>query len=95
MDCVHFQNMMALLLATTYFASTWIGGSLHQNTLVNNITRVSKRFLGVTKFHYYVTLSTAAPDSSTGMVNGAGLIKTHILHSHLNFPYHWIFEIIF
>jgi len=47
------QNMMAIVLATVFFASVWLGESVRRGILVGNITRVSKRLFGVVEFHYY------------------------------------------
>ena len=47
------RNMAALVLATAYFASTWIGRSLRRDILARNITRLSKRLYGVAEFCYY------------------------------------------
>ena len=53
MDYTRLRNMMAMLLATVFFASVWLGKSLRKSILVGNITRVSKRLFGVVEFHYY------------------------------------------
>lgn len=53
LDYTRLRNMMAILLATVYFASVWLGKSLRQSILVGNITRASKRLFGVVEFHYY------------------------------------------
>ena len=53
MNYTRLQNMVTLLLAAAYFASTWIGANLRRSILVQNITCVSKRLFGVAEFHYY------------------------------------------
>ncbi len=53
LDYTRLRNMMAVVLATVFFASVWIGKSLRNSILVSNITRVSKRLFGVVEFHYY------------------------------------------
>ena len=47
------RNMAALVLATAYFASTWIGRSLRREILARNIARLPKRLYGVAEFCYY------------------------------------------
>ncbi len=47
------KNMMAIVLATVFFAAAWLGESVRRGILVGNITRVSKRLFGVVEFHYY------------------------------------------
>jgi hypothetical protein len=47
------RNMAALVLATAYFASAWIGRSLRRDILARNIARMSKRLYGVAEFCRY------------------------------------------
>jgi len=53
LDYTRLRNMVTLVLAAAYFASTWIGRSLRREILARNITRMSKRFFGVAEFCYY------------------------------------------
>lgn len=53
LDYTRLKNMMAIVLATVFFASVWLGQSLRRQILVRNITHVSKRLFGVVEFHYY------------------------------------------
>ena len=53
LNYTRLKNMMAVVLATVFFASCWLGESVRRGILVRNITRVSKRLFGVPEFHYY------------------------------------------
>jgi hypothetical protein len=53
LDYTRLKNMMAVVLATVFFASTWLGESVRRGILVRAITHVSKRLYGVVEFHYY------------------------------------------
>ena len=53
LDYARLKNMMAVVLAAAFFASSWLGESVRRGILVRNITRVSKRLFGVPDFHYY------------------------------------------
>lgn len=53
LDYTRLKNMMAIVLATVFFASVWLGESVRRGILVRTITRVSKRLYGVVEFHYY------------------------------------------
>jgi hypothetical protein len=53
LDYTRLKNMMAIVLAAAFFASTWLGESVRRGILVRNITRISKRLFGVPDFHYY------------------------------------------
>ena len=50
---VRLQNMMALVLATAYFASAYIGRKLKMKVLSSIIIRLSKRIFGIPDFRYY------------------------------------------
>jgi len=47
------QNMMALVLATAYFASVYIGSKLKMRVLSAILMRLSKRIFGIPDFKYY------------------------------------------
>jgi hypothetical protein len=47
------QNMMALVLATAYFAAVRIGGKLNLTALSSIIINASKRIFGLANFRYY------------------------------------------
>ncbi len=53
LDYTRLKNMMAVVLAAVFFASSWLGESVRRGILVRNVTRVSKRLFGVPDFHYY------------------------------------------
>lgn len=53
LDYTRLKNMMAIVLATAFFAACWLGESVRRGILVRNITRISKRLFGVPDFHYY------------------------------------------
>ena len=53
LDYTRLRNMMALVMAATYFTAVWLGKSLRQQILAGNLTRISKRIFGVAEFHYY------------------------------------------
>jgi hypothetical protein len=53
LDYTRLQNMVTLVLAAAYFASTWIGRSPRREILARNIMRISKRIHGVAEFCYY------------------------------------------
>lgn len=53
LDYRRLKNMMAIVLATVFFASVWLGESVRRGILVRNITRASQRLFGVVEFHYY------------------------------------------
>jgi len=50
---VRLQNMMALVLATAFFATAYIGQRLKLETLSATILRISKRIFGIPDFRYY------------------------------------------
>ena len=47
------KNMMALVLAAVYFSAAWLGESIKLAVLTAHAIKASKRFFGVTEFHYY------------------------------------------
>lgn len=53
LDYTRLKTMMAIVLATVFFASAWLGESVRRGILVRAITHVSKRLYGVVEFHYY------------------------------------------
>lgn len=50
---IRLQNMMALVLATAYFAAVYIGGKLKLVVLSSIIIKASKRIFGVAAFRCY------------------------------------------
>lgn len=47
------RNMVALVLATAFFAAVRLGESIKLEVLSRYVTKVAKRFFGVPDFHYY------------------------------------------
>jgi hypothetical protein len=47
------KNMMALVLAAVYFSAAWLGESTKRAVLSAHAIKASKRFFGVSEFHYY------------------------------------------
>jgi len=47
------KNMVAILLAAVYFASTWLGSRQRLEILTSHITHAAKRIYGVVEFFYY------------------------------------------
>lgn len=47
------KNLVALVLASAYFAAVWLGEGLRLAVLRRIVTTVAKRFFGVPQFHYY------------------------------------------
>jgi hypothetical protein len=47
------RNLVALVMATAYFAAVWLGESLKLAVLASRVLKVAKRFFGVPEFHYY------------------------------------------
>jgi len=86
LDYTRLKNMMAVVLAAVFFASSWLGESVRRGILVRNITRVSKRLFGVPDFHYY-----ALADGIARLLNRYGKwnrMRTarDNRHNHLELP---------
>lgn len=47
------KNMVAILLAAVYFASSWLGSRQRLEILTSHITHAAKRIYGVVEFFYY------------------------------------------
>lgn len=47
------RNMVALVLAASYFAAVYVGEHLKLTILASKVLTVAKRFFGVPPFHYY------------------------------------------
>ena len=53
LDYDRLKNLVALTLATAYFAAVWLGEGLRLTVLRRIVTTLSKRFFGVPAFHDY------------------------------------------
>jgi len=53
LDYERLRNLVALVLAATYFSAVWLGESLKLKVLSTRVAQVAKRFFGVPDFHYY------------------------------------------
>ena len=60
------KNMIALLLASVYFASTWLGSRQRMEVLTSHITHAAKRIYGVVEFFYYALADGIARIFSKG-----------------------------
>lgn len=47
------RNLVALVMASAYFAAAWLGESLKLAVLASRVRKLAKRFFGVPDFHYY------------------------------------------
>jgi hypothetical protein len=47
------RNVVALVLAATYFSAVWLGESLRLAVLASRVIKAAKRFFGAPDFHYY------------------------------------------
>lgn len=68
------KNMMALVLAAVYFSAAWLGESVKLAVLTAHAIKASKRFFGVTEFHYYA------------LADGISALLSRIRVSNLKFP---------
>ena len=53
LDYDRLKNLVALVVASAYFAAVWLGEGLRLAVLRRMVTTVAKRFFGVPQFHYY------------------------------------------
>jgi len=53
LDYERLKNLVALTLATAYFAAVWLGERLKLTVLARRVAKLAKRFFGVPEFHYY------------------------------------------
>jgi hypothetical protein len=53
LDYDRLKNLVALVLASAYFAAVWLGEGLRLAVLRRMVTALSRRFFGVPQFHYY------------------------------------------
>jgi len=47
------KNLVALTLATAYFAAVWLGEKIRLTVLARRVAKLAKRFFGIPEFHYY------------------------------------------
>ena len=53
LDYDRLKNLVAITLASAYFAAVWLGEKLRLAVLCRRVTKRAKRFFGVPEFHYY------------------------------------------
>lgn len=53
LDYDRLKNLVALALASAYFAAVWLGEKLRLAVLCRRVAKLAKRFFGVPEFHYY------------------------------------------
>ena len=53
LDYDRLKNLVALVVASAYFAAVWLGEGLRLAVLRRMVTALSRRFFGVPQFHYY------------------------------------------
>ena len=55
MSYTRIRNMASLVLASAYFATTWIGRNIKREVLAEHLTRLGKRLGEVPEFAAYAT----------------------------------------
>lgn len=68
------KNMMTLVLAAVYFSAAWLGESVKLAVLTAHAIKASKRFFGVTEFHYYA------------LADGISALLSRIRASNIKYP---------
>jgi len=68
------KNLVALVLAASYFAGVYVGDRLKLSILARKVLKAAKRFFGVPDFHYYALADGIAAILSQSMV---GPLEAH------------------
>jgi len=66
------KNLVALVLAASYFAAVHLGEGLKLRILARRVLKVAKRFFGVPDFHYYALADGIATILSHATVGPIG-----------------------
>jgi len=69
------KNLVALVLAASYFAAVYLGEGLKMRILARRVLKVAKRFFGVPDFHYYALadgIATSLAHATVGPIGGQG-----------------------
>lgn len=70
------RNLYCLLLATTYFATTWLGLTARLTVLAAHAITAAKRFFGIPDFRYY-----AVADGISEILRRSGKYLSHQKHN--------------